>query len=349
MKILNIEAHESLSYDQVNIWTELGHKVCSTGFFLDPVNPLTNVRPSTKNNPTEWFIQEFRRLNPTYKVPSMEPMSGVCNLSLELLNKFDVVIIDYYPWVLTLNEEALKKTTAKIIIRTIGFGNEYQEQFYIHAKKYRPDIKIVRMSERERICDLYAGEDAVITQCYDPAMYPEYNGSKRRILTINKMFNKRADSCEFWKYMEVMQPFENERYLVGFGNEDLDFSHDLPFNELGQAIADSQVYFSTCSKPAGCITMAFLEAYCGGLPVVSFGNQIGSWNGKNTFGIDKYLENGVTGYYSDSIPELQSYLKQLLENKELCNKIGYAGRQKGLSIFHKDIIKSQWKNVLESL
>ncbi len=349
MRILHVGAHESLSRDQMQIWTELGNIVRSTDFFRNPQKPLTHTRPPLDIEPDYAWIQEFEQANPEYLLPGLAPYAGVCNLPLATLNKFDLLVVDYYPWIFTVNEEALKKTTAKIIIRTFGFGYEFQEQFYIHAKRYRPDLKIVRMSERERICDLYAGEDAIITQCYDPSMYPEYNGAKRRILTINKMFLKRAESCGFWDYMQVMAPFEQERYLVGFANEDLDFAHDLPYNELGQAIADSQVYFSTCSRPAGCITMAFQEAWCGGVPVVSFGNKLGGFNGKPTFQIDKYIDNGINGFYSDNIEELQGYLRKLLDDKDLCKKIGEAGRKKGLNLFHKDIIKKQWKQVLSNL
>jgi glycosyltransferase involved in cell wall biosynthesis len=103
------------------------------------------------------------------------------------------------------------------------------------------------------------------------------------------------------------------------------------------------------SKPASCITYAFLEGFCSGVPVVSFGNGTGNWNGRQTFMIDKYIENGVNGFYSDDNNELQSYLKDLLNDKELARKIGEKGRETGLKLFHRDIIKKQWDEFLKSL
>ena len=348
MKILEIACHEVLEKDTVNILTELGHDISSNSFFLIPHEPLTKVRPPTKNKADYTFINQFREANPGFQLPSMVPNSGVCKLTLEMLDRFDLVIIDYYPWVLTINEEVLKKTKARIILRTIAFGSRYQEEFYVYAKKYRPDIKIVRMSERERMCEIYAGEDAIIRQCYDPDEFLPWTGSKQQILTINKMFLKRADSCGFWEYMEVMQPFEKERLLVGFENEDIDFNKNLSYEDLKLALSESMVYFATFSKPAGFVTYATVEAMCSGLPIVSF-NERGNWNGLPTYQVEKFIEQGVTGYYSDDITNLQGFLSGLLNDRELCKRIGEAGRKKGLSLFHKDIIKAQWKEVLDDI
>lgn len=346
MKILYIEAHETLAYDQINMWTELGHEVCSTGFYRNPLEPKTILRGPTKNKVNESWISVFEQLNPNYILPSMHPSSGMCTLPLWLVNQFDAVVLDYYPWMLEANWDAFYSMNAKLIIRTLGFGNEMVESFYAAAKRAKPDIKIVRLSEREKLCQNYCGHDAIIPQGYNPNDYFEWNGQKENVLTINKMFKKRAESCGYDIYMQVTEPFKKERVLLGNENEDIEFAQHVPFNTLKQYLANSRVYLSTMSRPASCITYGFIEAWCQGIPIVSFGNGIGNSGGQESFMIDKFIEHGVNGFYSDNIFELQLYIRSLLDDYDLAKQIGQEGRKKGLSIFHQDIIKNQWKDIL---
>lgn len=348
MKILIIAAHEVLESDEVNMLTELGHEVCSTGFFLDPENPKTILRGKTKNKKNSDFIEAFTKENPNYILPCMHPHAGFCDISLELANKFDIIILQHYHVWLDINWETISKMKPTLIIRSLGFGVPMVEHYYNLIRHHVPQTKIVRLSERERMCYNYCGEDIVIPQCYNPNDYLEWNGTKENVLTINKMFKARAEGCGYEKYLQVTEPFKEQRILCGNGNEDIPFSKHATFDELKRYLADSRCYLSTMSKPASCVTYAFIEALCQGIPIVSFGNQTGN-SGGETFGIDKYIQNEVNGFYSDDNVELQGYIRELLTDHNLAKQIGQKGKEKGLALFHWDVCKDKWRQILETV
>lgn len=347
MRILDISAHETLEADQINIFVELGHeKVCSTGFFRNPEKPQTIIRPPTKNKPNYEFINKFNHYNPDYILPCTDKRAGVCFLPDDILKDFDIIVLNHYPHMLQANWPAFYNMKAKLIIRTLGFGNEMLESYYAVAKKLKPDIKIVRLSERERFCTNYCGEDTIIPQCYKPEEYLPWNGTDKKVLTVNKMFRIRAEMCGYDKYIQVTDPFKDERILLGNGNEDIPFAKHVEFDVLKQYLANSRCYLSTMSKTASVVTYAFIEALCTGIPVISYGNETGNCNGP-TFGVDKIIENGINGYYSDDNKELQEYIRLLLNDHKLASEIGAKGKQKGLSLFHWDIIKEKWRGILD--
>ena len=65
--------------------------------------------------------------------------------------------------------------------------------------------------------------------------------------------------------------------------------------------------------------------------------------------VDKFIENGVNGFFADDADELRSQLYFLTRNPEAARRIGAAGRAKALEVFHIDRYLSDWRHLLAQL
>ena len=60
------------------------------------------------------------------------------------------------------------------------------------------------------------------------------------------------------------------------------------------------------------------------------------------------IDNEINGFYSDNIEQLRDYLKNLLDNKTLASKIGSAGRQLGMKLYSREVVKDKWEQLFKS-
>lgn len=65
--------------------------------------------------------------------------------------------------------------------------------------------------------------------------------------------------------------------------------------------------------------------------------------------VDRFIENGVNGFFADDADELRSQLYFLALNPEAVRRIGAAGRAKALEVFHIDRYLSDWRHLLAQL
>lgn len=342
MKLLYLSCHEVLEAQELRIFTELGIECQSTGFFRKP-QAQTNLRPlkhPLKQN--DKYQELFEKTNPTYSLPSTIAGSGIVHLTSELLDMFDVIYLTHYPNQI-LNYWHLLKGR-RVILRTIAYPSVHLEQSYKILKK-NTDCTIIRMSDTERNAPTYVGEDAIITQCVEIEDYDEWTGKIPQILTICKMFAKRNYHCMFDLYDSVTKEFP--RKLIGSHNEEIPYAEkDTSFEFLKKNLSASRLYFSTCSKPAP-ITYAFIEALCVGCPIVSIGPLLGNDSGVATFGAHNYIENGISGFWSDDVSELKTYFQILLDDWDLAKKMSIRAKEIGINTFSYQIIKEQWRQILK--
>jgi len=348
MKILLISCHQVLEASEARILKSLGNSVQTIGFFAAQT-PRTNMRndPGTEKN--EEFIKKFNYYNPNgYILPGLHPNSGMCNLPDDLIKDFDLVILQYYPWMLTHNQNLITGNQ-KVIIRTIGFPVKIIEDHYAWAKKHKPDIKIVGLSDTEELSPGYIGRDAIIPQAFHPEDFTDWVGNKEQLLTVMKMFKKRADSCKFAEYEQITEPFKDKRVLIGSENEDIPYAKvEIPLSELRQEMSESQICLNMPSQPA-CCTYSLVECMGIGMPIVSVGPKIGDCKGQHTYNIEKYIEHEESGLIGNTVEECQSHIKTLLNDFELCKKMGAKVKEKAMSMFHVNIIKEKWEKILNSL
>lgn len=65
--------------------------------------------------------------------------------------------------------------------------------------------------------------------------------------------------------------------------------------------------------------------------------------------VDRFIDNGVDGFFADSAEELRSQLYFLMRNPEATRRIGCAGRTKACKLFHIERYLSNWRQLLAEL
>lgn len=319
--------HAINEYEEVKLLVDLGHDVLSQGAYANPRKPGDNARPAIPNAPVHEDL-----------IPLL-PKKWYEVIHEDLIKWADVIwILGLQDW-LPPNWERMKHKI--VIFRSIGQSIPHTESV---LKRYRPDgLKIVRYSPYERTIPGFCGEDALIRFYKDETVYNGWVGNIPQVITIAQSMKYRG---QFLKY----DVFERStrfmpRKLYGRGNPVEGFScGELSFDEMLKVLRENRVFFYTCTFPAQ-YTMAFQEAFMTGIPVVAIGKNLAGFN----IEVPDIIENGVSGFTSNNIPELRSYVKKLLDDYELAKTISKNGRKKACELFAYQPIKEAWRKFLNEL
>lgn len=340
-KILYIGSHPWLERSDLIIFKSLGFDVFSTGTYINPQEPILDYVFPLGWESNHDLVSQFRSSNPTYqnndfKVP--------LNLSKEFLNNFDIVVVS---WWLKYIERFWGMLQGKIVLfQTIGQSDAKREK---DLGKYRKKgVKIIRMSETESNFPHFAGADAIIDLAIDGSLYKIWTGYDRSVLTVNQMM-WRTKECNVTEYLKVIKGFPAKLY--GRGNESFkqDFNRGLISSKnLVDEFSKSRLCFSLGTKPAP-VTLSFKQAMLSGCPVVTWGPVLGgATTGTRTYKAHTYIENGVNGFYSDSIEELRQFVRVLLEDHDLARKISHNATITAKR-FDVHTIKYDWKKYFREL
>lgn len=335
LKILYISCHEVLEHDEVQLLTELGHDVFSlNGAYMDPAGHITLLRPGVDAQHHQELIDEAQTF-PRTEIPS------------SFMDKFDLTIVMHIPDIITRNWKVFKGR--KVIWRTIGQSVPTTESMLSNARN--TGLKIVRYSPTEERIPGFIGADAVIRFYKDPEEFYDWRGSDLKAVNFTQSLLGRRYFCGYDTLLAMGSGFPFKVY--GPGNEDLGEWNGgrLSYSLMKGQLRDSRVYLYAGTWPAS-YTLSFMEAMMTGIPIVSAGKEL--WKHKDNPGLDLFevpeiIENGVTGFVSDDIPTLRSYIKVLLENPVIATKVGKAGRQKAIELFSKSNIKEQWRIFLDAI
>jgi hypothetical protein len=318
----------------------LGHEVLSQGAYKIPDNPEDKARPPI---PQAYRNEELRPLLYSL-VWGVDPKGGFYAASIPqpLIDWCDTIyILGIEAW-LPVNWERIKHK--HVIFRSIGQAVERTEKV---LGTYRPQgLKIVRYSPIEQSIPCFSGADATIRFYKDPDEYKGWTGEKKQVIAVSQAMKKRNDCLKFSVFEACTRGFP--RKLYGFSNDDVDKELSggaLTYEELKQALRENRVFFYTCTFPAP-YTMAFMEAWMTGIPVVAIGPQLAGWG---WIEVPHLIVNGVSGFTSDSFNELRNYVSMLLEDHELAKRISVEGRKKAIELFDKEKIKGEWKKFFEGL
>lgn len=341
MKILYLSCHSILEYDEVKLLTELGHEVFSPGAYVEPANPGdASLRPGIPGlvyNPD--ILAKFHAIHD--KFPGQDNKD---HLSQEVIDYFDAIVVMHLPRWIQLNWGVMKNK--KVIWRTIGQSIASTEA---QLKPYREQgMKIMRYSPMEQNIPGYLGSDGLVRFYKDPAEYGNWTGHNNRVITFGQNMANRGPACNFQFFEEVTRPFP--RHLFGPGNEKVGpwATGKVPFERLQQEMRDNRVYFYTGTHPAS-YTLNFMEAWMTGIPMVCIGPQHGNasyFPGHNLYEVPHLVENGVNGFVSDNRLELQSIIRNLMNDHALAKSISEAGRASAIKYFGKEAIKEQWRAFL---
>lgn len=332
MRILYLSCHSINEYEDVKLFSELGHEVVSQGAYNNPRKPGDEMRPPLDVYYNPEMAELAKTLYWDYTTTSIIPE--------KLIDWCDVVyILGIHLWLVT-NWDRMKHK--KVVFRSIGQSIPSTEQA---LSKFRAKgLKIVRYSPVERRIPGYAGEDALIRFYKDEDEYKDWNGSVAKVMTTAQSYKKRGWCLHFDIFEKATRGLP--RILYGKANEDCGplWGGCLDYERLKQAYRDHRVFFYTGTHPAP-YTMAFQEAFMTGMPIVSIGKQLAGYD----LEVPEIIENGVDGFFSDSIRELHEYCRMLLSDYGLARKVSCNARKKALELFSKRKIGLQWKAFFEEL
>ena len=144
LKILYFGCHETLDYDDLCMFTAMGHVVFCLGAFADP---NSQFKPATRPVRPEFFSQEL--WNAFVSDPGNDLFRKIVTPAFAAL--FDLVIVNHDAHLLDLNREAL--LGKPIIFRSIGQASDMLEAC---LARHLDHVAVVRYSPRESGCRIFA-------------------------------------------------------------------------------------------------------------------------------------------------------------------------------------------------
>lgn len=331
MKILYLSCHSILEFDELKIFEELGYDYFSLGSYIIPTKPVDNIRPALK-----------KEVDP--ELLAIAPDRD--DIPKSFFDKFDTIIIMHVPEWIEKNWEKMKHK--RVIWRTIGQSTSSVEE---RLRKYRNEgLQVVRYSPREEFIAGNIGMDAMIRFYKDEYEFDNYNGSNNMVITFSQNIKHRAEYCAYDAVMRVMQDFGDKAKIYGRDNENLGslFGGFLTYDQMRQTYRDNRVYLYGGTQPAS-YTLNFMEALMTGIPIVALGAKYANSLrlAGDTYEVPDIIKNGVNGFCSDNIEELQDYIRLLMSSHDLSRRIGFEGRKTAISLFGKEKVKGLWKKFLE--
>lgn len=341
MHILYIGIHAILEFDELKLFTELGHDCFSVGgAYADPKGHYSLPRPEITG--MQFHDDLFRAYN-------LDPRRTA--LSDMLISWPDVIIVmgGYGDTnIIDLNWDRLRNKP--VIWRTIGQSTEVTETIMDKFKKQ--GMRIVRMSPKEKLIPNYIGEDALIRFYKDPEEYKDWNGHNKKIINFSQSLKGRGDFLHYDEIMKIL--VGHTAQIFGTGNEDLGGLNggNINYNQLKEQLRDNRVFLYAGTWPSP-YTLSLIEAMMTGIPVVAIGKQLAEHPPRvktfEFYEVHELIKNGENGFVADTIDELCQYIELLLNDYGLAQKISQQGRQTAIEYFAKDKIKGQWQQFFSSL
>lgn len=334
MKIHYISDHAILEYDEVQLFTEMGHDVFSNGAYLDPKGHITLPRPEIKGMKYNAKFADLAREHPRTRLPD------------ELIDPFDVIIIMHQPQVIIQNWEKLKHKT--VVWRTIGQSVKWIEEA---LRPMRDEgLKIVRYSPKEKNIQGYIGSHAMIRFYKDPKVYTDWTGQNKKVVNFSQSLKGRRGFCHYDELMAVIEAFNGKVY--GPGNDDLGPYNGgaIPYESMLEVMKSSRCMIYGGTWPAS-YTLSFIEALMMGLPIVAISKVLAHYSNYEEFDfyeVDELLAK-VSGIVCDTPEQMITATKRLMEDEEYAKEISVKQRELAIAEFGKDKIKAEWDEFFKSI
>lgn len=353
MRILYLSSHSVLEFDELCLLTEL-EAATSPGFGVDVFSMGAYTNPTQSGDYKRSVIPKGRFDSHLFNIAMQ---SDKDNIHPELLQWADVCIMmhnsampgqkEQQRW-LVRNWQAFKDNNVTVLWRSIGQSTPAIEE---ELARYKGQgLKIIRYSPLEEKLPHYAGSDATIRFAKDENEFHNWTGERQQVITIGQSIKKRAQHLGFPIMEKVFAGFQAKVY--GTDNEDLGqlYGGAPSYEELKAVLRENRVFFYFGTIPAP-YTLSFIEAMMTGIPVVAVGKGLRNMPvyGWENYEIPDIITTGVNGYVSDNIDELRSYVQLLLEDGELAQRIGEAGRKTAIELFGKRQRMTEWSDTLRRL
>lgn len=279
MNILLITAHAIAAYDDVRMFTDLGHDVFNLDGYIDPAHPHVAMRPALPDAPRHPELMAV-----------VDGLGTADNLTAakeripdELLDWADVAIVHHYPerWLLA-NLERMHDHEVSPVWRTCGQSDPRLE---LAMRPYHQagELCIVRYSPAEQRffepIGAWAGQDALIRFGKYRRDYPAWTGPDGGhppfVANVTQDMAGRGEHCglTFWiratRGLTALPAGKDSDKLpggIGF----------MPEPDMLDYLRQASAYLYTGTVPAS-YTLGLIEALLVGVPIVSIGPN--AWAG----------------------------------------------------------------------
>lgn len=345
-RLLYFSCHETLEYDELKLFSELGWDCFSLGAYTQPGGEEHRKRPPLELPYSPHFIE----LSLQYDRRKIHP---------EMLEDVDVVVIMHEPSFLGFSsphEELGEgnwpifrdfiKNGGRVIWRSIGQSIPFVER---KLSKWREEgLEIVRYSPAEQTIADYCGADAVIRFYKDPEEYKGWTGSRKMAINFTQSLKERADFTGYRTISRVLEQVPGQVY--GPNNEDLGVLSGglLTYEQQRQVMQEARAFIYHGTYPAS-YTLSFIEAMMTGTPIVAVGPRLGNgpmFNQQKTYEIPTILQHETSGFVSDDPAMLLQYVEELLNDPVKARYISLNGRNRAIELFGEETIKKQWQEFL---
>lgn len=329
MKLLYLSCHSILEYDELKLFEEMGIDYFSLGSYIVPTAPTDSIRPALKHTPDPWL---------TANAPQKD------QLTQEFVDHFDTIVVMHVPEWIIRNWPVIKHK--RVIWRSIGQSTTKVEQLLAPFK--HEGLEVVRYSPREQFIQGNIGYDAMIRFYKDENEFNHWIGAENQTITFTQNMKHRAEFCNYETWLKVTKDIKATVY--GPNNEDMGERNGglLTYDGMKQKMRDGRSYLYTGTQPAS-YTLNFIEALMTGIPVVAIGPKYANSLkiAGPTYEVHEIITNGINGFWSDDVKELNKYLKALSNDMALARVIGRAGRETAIKHFGKETVKQYWQKFLK--
>jgi len=355
MNILYLSAHEILEYDEVKLLTELGHNVFSLGAYTasNEGGALRGGVPGLYQNESLKGVAlqcSKEHIHPEIVewadviISMHNARSSIFPMGADEVFAEEEEYRPQQPWIAN-NWSLFQEKKKRVIWRSIGQSIMSTEA---ELSRYKDvGLEIVRYSPKEKNIPGYCGEDALIRFYKDPEEFKGWIGGSNTVINFTQSLKKRGDHCGYSLFMNGTNGLNRKVY--GPGNDDLGDLNGgtLTYKEQKEAYRKAGVYFYYGTLPAS-YTLTLIEAMMTGMPIVTASSELTRHIYKqDTNEIEEIIQNGKNGYVGRDHVEIKKYIKMLLGDKKLSEKVGEGARKTAIQLFGKDKIREEWREFLD--
>lgn len=335
MKILYISDHSILEYDEVQLFTDLGHDVFSCGAYRHPEGHYDLPRPGIAGAVYHADLDAIWAAKPNKN-----------ELDDRLIDWADAIVVMHSPHAIVENWQRIKHKP--VVWRSIGQSVAHIENEL--AKCRLEGLRIVRYSPKEQNIQGFIGSDAMIRFYKDEDVYQGWDGHNRNVLAFAQSLKGRRSFCHYDEIMQVIEAFDGRVY--GPGNEDLGpFNGGLvPYEKQVKLMqgALAMPYGGTWPAP---YTLSFIEALMTGLPVVAISKALAHYKQYeyiDFYEVDEILAT-ISGLVADTPEAMIALVERLMKDGDFAAEISARQRRLAIEMFGKKVIAEEWRVFFDGL
>lgn len=345
--------------DELESFSNLGFEIVSVGHFLHKNTKTVNVGGGWQWTMHDWKCPEYNRYehgyaefckyNPNY--PGLLPNVAL-NLPNEFLALFDLIVVSNTIAILQLVKYSCTKDIP-IVYCTVGQVSQANERSLKRLRQNDSRVKIIRVSTEEQACKDFSGVDCYITGSVKHDFISNvWKPTDVDVITVcRSILGRKAHTCHDL-CCSILQNFQATVY--GKGNEN--FNHpiiknggELSYPKLIECYSSKSVFLACPSHPAP-LTYTVVEAFSSGIPTVVLSKSMAKSHYPSSFyDFDSIIENGVTGFIANSTEEAILYIKTLLSDINLSNKISIEAKKEAKKRFSKEVVEEKWVNFFKTI